>query len=145
MVAPPFKSRLKNNNINVWWTFMLPRGWNPQISLAPPAGQSFHFSNEISQHLPNILSQNFAQTFVVLRWYILMTLVAQWVNQWSHHDVYIWCFKWNVSTNTNCSPFHDPLTWNVTPSSGTIVQYFSSWSNAYRFSNITIMCSMFKP
>lgn len=39
-----------------------------------PAGQAFHLSREISQHVRNGLTQNFVQIFIVLR-LILLTLL----------------------------------------------------------------------
>ncbi len=45
---------------------------DPLSPLAPPAGQSFHLSSEISQYSLDGLAQNFAQTFMVDGQWILM-------------------------------------------------------------------------
>lgn len=45
------------------------------FAVAPPTGQSFHLSCEISQHVRDELAPNFVQTFIVPKGGILRTLV----------------------------------------------------------------------
>lgn len=81
-------------------TFMVPRNQFLRVSsLAPPAGQTFHFSNEISQHLPNILPQHFVLTFMMLKWYITMMFTFVVLNEMSQQlQQSLW-----LSFNFSCS------------------------------------------
>ncbi len=106
-----------------------------------PAGQSFHLSSEISQHLLDGLTPNVVRMFMGRRWWTLMTLEIPRIFLLSHHGVHICGFEWNVSTNIgwiaiksdtdiplrmNYNDFGDPLTSYLVPSLGQNFNVFST-------------------
>lgn len=127
--------------VGLWWIYMIfctdvhsaqTINWSGDaltFSVAPPAGQMFHLSCEISQRLVYELAKNLVQAFMVPRWCILVILVIPWLFLWHHHEGDIFGPELNVATTIgfvclahtsmclrmNCNNSGHPLTFIQAP------------------------------
>ncbi len=120
----------------IWWLAMKfctdihgPQRINPNdvgapltFPLAPPAGRIFYLSCEISQHLLNGSAQNFVQTFMSPKGWILLLF-------WTFTDFFFWfvVFKITHKYCLDCTKtFTFPTGWNEITLGIPLVSWFMS-------------------